>query len=297
MPGGRLTHEDRRDIASWLTGGLGYAEIARRLGRPTSTVSREVTRNGGTGGYRADGAQRATGRRARRGKPAAGVPAPAHGAAFVEEFAALMVRTGLPKMAARVFASLVTTDAGTLTSAELVGLLRVSPASVSKAIGYLEGLELVSRDRDPSRRRERYRIDDDVWLRTWLTSARTNATLADLAKRGTAVFDPATPAGARLERMRGFFEQLSADMAGGPATDDPLTVFAALVHARAPLTAESLAAGLGWPRSRTEEALAEALRLCDSTDPIVLRRVEPDAYAVAAHPTRLTAAQREALGS
>ncbi len=296
MPGGRLTHEDRRDIASWLTGGLGYAEIARRLGRPTSTVSREVTRNGGPGGYRADHAQRATGRRARRGRPTAAVAAPAH--AFVEEFAAQMVRTGLPKMAARVFASLVTTDAGALTSAELVALLRVSPASVSKAVGYLEGLELLSRDRDgdPGRRRERYRIDDDVWLRTWLTSARTNATLAELAQRGTTVFAPATPTGARLERMRKFFEQLSADMAGGPATDDALTVFAALVHARVPLTAESLAAGLSWPLSRTEDALAEALRHCDSTDPIVLRHVEPDAYVVAAHPARLTAVQQKALG-
>ena len=42
MPGGRLTQEDRRHIAAGLAEGLGYAEIARRLGRPTSTVSREV---------------------------------------------------------------------------------------------------------------------------------------------------------------------------------------------------------------------------------------------------------------
>lgn len=42
MPGARLTLEDRRQIAGWMTEGLGYAEIARRLGRPTSTISREV---------------------------------------------------------------------------------------------------------------------------------------------------------------------------------------------------------------------------------------------------------------
>ncbi|NUT46387.1 MAG: helix-turn-helix domain-containing protein, partial [Saccharothrix sp.] len=51
MPGGRLTDEDRRDIAAGLALGLGYAEIARRLGRPTSTVTREVIRNGGPGDY------------------------------------------------------------------------------------------------------------------------------------------------------------------------------------------------------------------------------------------------------
>ena len=57
MPGARLTHEDRRRIAAWLADGLGYAEIGRRLGRPTSTISREVTRNGTPGEYLADHAQ------------------------------------------------------------------------------------------------------------------------------------------------------------------------------------------------------------------------------------------------
>ncbi|MEV4086954.1 helix-turn-helix domain-containing protein, partial [Nonomuraea fuscirosea] len=63
MPGGRLTHDDRRRIASWLAEGLGYAEIARRLGRPTSTISREVARNRAPGGYLADRAPPGAGRR------------------------------------------------------------------------------------------------------------------------------------------------------------------------------------------------------------------------------------------
>ncbi|WP_219472016.1 helix-turn-helix domain-containing protein, partial [Nonomuraea rhizosphaerae] len=70
MPGGRLSHDDRREISAGLAEGLGYAEIARRLGRPTSTISREVSRNGGAGGYRADQAHRATEGRARRSRPA-----------------------------------------------------------------------------------------------------------------------------------------------------------------------------------------------------------------------------------
>lgn len=268
MPGGRLTDEDRRDIAAGLTGGLGYAEIARRLGRPTSTVSREVSRNGGPRDYRADRAHRATRRRAlRRGTaPAHEWPdtSDAHGRdraavlAFAEEFAALMVRMGLPRMAARVLANLVTTDSGALTAAELVGRLRVSPASVSKAVGYLEGLELLRRERDV-RRRERYRIDDGMWLRTWLTSARTNSMLADTAERGVGILDPATPAGARLEHMRRFFARLADDMSGGPtATGDVVAVLAALVRAVTPDAADRLAADLGWPADRVAEALREA---------------------------------------
>ncbi|WP_446033484.1 MarR family transcriptional regulator [Streptomyces gossypii] len=268
MPGGRLTQQDRQHIASGLTQGLRYAEIARQLGRPTSTVSREVIRNGGTDSYRADRAQFATGRRARRRGTAPPAEPPtardAHGRdpgevrGFAEQFAAMMVRTGVPRMAARVLARLFTADSGTLTAAELVRDLQVSPASVSKAIGYLEELEVVRRERDPRRRRERYVIDDDVWLRAWTTSARTHAMWAEAAQRGVEILDPATPAGARLNHMSRFFARLSEDMAGGPAEavlDDALTLLAALVHTRPSLTAEELAAALGWTPDRVHHAL------------------------------------------
>ena len=296
MPGGRLTSQERRRIAAGLADGLGYAEIARRLGRPTSTVSREVTRNGGGADYRADRAQRATGRRARR-RPSTAAPTtatPEAARAFADEFAAMLVGTGLPRMAARVFAALVTTDAGVLTAAELVGGLRVSPASVSQAVGYLEGLDLVRRERD--QRRERYLIDEDLWLRTWLTSARTNTTLADTAQRGVELFDVTTPTGARLDHMRQFFARLGEDMAGGPeGADDVLTVAAALVHAARPCTADLLATALGWPVDRVVEALRLAENRPDVTDPVAVRDNGSGAYGVTVKPDRLTAAQCAAL--
>ncbi|ATL32803.1 GbsR/MarR family transcriptional regulator [Streptomyces formicae] len=310
MPGGRLTHDERRRIATGLADGLGYAEIARHLDRPTSTVSREVARNGGFGGYRADHAQHATGRRARRSGTAASRAEQAvvdpHGRdaeavrAYAEEFAAMMVRTGLPRMAARVLARLVTTDSGGLTAAELVERLRVSPASVSKAVGYLEGLEVVRREREAGRRRERYVIDDDVWLRAWLTSARTNAMWAETARRGAELLDAATPAGARLDHMRTFFTGLSDDMAGGTTAEvfaDVLTVLAALVQAGGPLTVDRLATALDWPRDRVADALRDAERHPDIAGPVVLERTAADTYAVVAAAHRLTAEQRAALGA
>lgn len=71
MPGGRLTQQERQQIALGLADGLAYAEIARRLERPTSTITREVMRNGGPTAYRADLAHRATERRAHRRRQAA----------------------------------------------------------------------------------------------------------------------------------------------------------------------------------------------------------------------------------
>src|SRR4051794_12132121 len=77
VPGGRLTQQERQQIALGLADGLAYAEIARRLDRPTSTITREVMRNGGPTAYRADLAHRATERRAHRRKAPARADAPA----------------------------------------------------------------------------------------------------------------------------------------------------------------------------------------------------------------------------
>ena len=68
MPGTRLCVEAREVIALGLARKETFAHIARQLRRPTSTVSREVGRNGGCEGYRATVAQRATNKRACRPK-------------------------------------------------------------------------------------------------------------------------------------------------------------------------------------------------------------------------------------
>src|SRR5579875_3778593 len=79
--GAQRSADARRQIANWLAEGLPYAEIGRRLSRPTSTVSREVNRNRGPAGYQADQAERAARRRARRRNTA---PAPAPAVASAE---------------------------------------------------------------------------------------------------------------------------------------------------------------------------------------------------------------------
>lgn len=309
MPGGRLTQEDRRLVADGLAEGLGYAEIARQLGRPTSTVSREVARNGGPDGYQADGAHQATERRARRSRPAASAqPQGAVDAdgrdldavlAYAEQFAALMVQTGLPRMAARVFARLFTTDSASLTAAELARDLRVSPASVSKAVGYLEGIEVVRRERDPRSRRERYVIDDDVWFGAWQSSARSTGLWADAARQGAEILGSGTAAGARMAQMSDFFGRLSDDMTGGPAVtvavNDAMAVLAALVQAGVALTVDQIAGALDWPVDRVASALHEADQHPEITDPVVLRRVVPGTYTIEAKPDRLTKEQRDAV--
>ena len=74
-PSGRyLSFADREEIALWRAQGHGVREIARRLGRSASTISRELRRNAATRGggldYRATTAQWHAERAARRPKPA-----------------------------------------------------------------------------------------------------------------------------------------------------------------------------------------------------------------------------------
>ena len=65
-----LSLAEREEISVGLAQRLPLRQIARRLGRPVSTVSREVGRNSVRGRYRAHLAQRDAEERARRPKPA-----------------------------------------------------------------------------------------------------------------------------------------------------------------------------------------------------------------------------------
>jgi transposase, IS30 family len=79
VPGKRLTLQEREDIADWRRQRLGVRQIAARIGRDPSTVSRELRRNvsGSPRRYRALSAHIQAVARARRSRPrklAAGSP-------------------------------------------------------------------------------------------------------------------------------------------------------------------------------------------------------------------------------
>lgn len=221
MPGGRLTRQERQQIALGLADDLPYAAIARRIGRPTSTVTREVMRHGGPGSYRADLAHHAAERSARRrtttqradrsperradGRDAEAV------AAYEETLTAVLMASGLSRMPASVLACLFTTDDGSLTAAELVRRLGVSPATISKAVAFLESQGLVRRERGEGRR-ERYVADNDVWYQSTVASARANDQLAATAREGAELLGPGTPAAERLENIARFLGLVSASI-------------------------------------------------------------------------------------
>ncbi|MGW2634461.1 helix-turn-helix domain-containing protein [Streptomyces chattanoogensis] len=221
MPGRRLTRADRQQIAAGLAQHLSYADIARRLNRPASTVSREVARNGGPARYRAELAQLATTHRAqRRPQSPARVqrtiehlgPDPDATAAFVTDLTTALVETGLPRTAARVMACLFASETGSRTAIEMAQHLQVSAATISHAVRLLERQDLIRRGRDDRGRRHRYFLDDKAGLRTVAASVAANQRFAATALRGAELFGAETAAGSRLALAGRFLERLGDDL-------------------------------------------------------------------------------------
>nr|WP_285779082.1 helix-turn-helix domain-containing protein [Microtetraspora sp. NBRC 13810] len=114
-------------------------------------------------------------------------------------------------MTARVLISLWLTDDGRLTAAELARRLKVSPASVSMAVGYLADQGMIRRERDPQRRRDIYVMDDDAWYRSTVHSCRQSLEAAEVTKKAAEVFGLDTPVGRRLFAGGAFLERISQD--------------------------------------------------------------------------------------
>ena len=104
----------------------------------------------------------------------------------------------MQRMPARVFAALLASDAGALTSAELGEQLRISPAAVSGAVRYLAQRTWSRREREPGSRRDRYRVHSDQWYEalTNRDGASSSAGRRPCAKASTASATTPRPAAA-----------------------------------------------------------------------------------------------------
>jgi DNA-binding transcriptional ArsR family regulator len=132
---------------------------------------------------------------------------------FVEQMAAQLAEWGFPRMAGRVVMALTVADEEALTAAELGERLGVSPAAISGALRYLTQLHMVVREPVPGSRRDRYRMPGDVWYEVGLGEVPMFKTLAQLAEDGVAALGgTGTPAGARVARMREFYQFMQNEL-------------------------------------------------------------------------------------
>jgi predicted transcriptional regulator len=131
---------------------------------------------------------------------------------FVEDFASALVEMGVPRMPARVFAALLTSDSGRLTAADLAARLQVSPAAVSGAVRYLIQVGMVRRESEPGSRRHFYRAPDHVWDEVIGIRDHLMARWTSVLREGVGVLGADTPAGARVAESVRFFEFVSSEL-------------------------------------------------------------------------------------
>ncbi len=143
-----------------------------------------------------------------------GVEGAAELARFVERFALDLTEAGFPRMPARVLVALLVTEDGTATASELGAALSISPAAVSGAIRHLLQLEMVTREREPGRRSDHYRVRDDIWYRSVERRDRAYERLEDTLLAGVAAAGAGSRAGVRLDETRRFFEFVRTETPG-----------------------------------------------------------------------------------
>ncbi|MER6557807.1 MarR family transcriptional regulator [Streptomyces sp. NPDC001027] len=132
---------------------------------------------------------------------------------FVESFAAQLVEAGMQRMPARVFAALLSSDGGAMTSAELGGQLRISPAAVSGAVRYLAQQHMVSREREPGSRRERYRVHSNQWYEALTNRESVLKRWEASLREGVESLGADTAAGRRMSETLAFFEFVDTEIA------------------------------------------------------------------------------------
>lgn len=83
--------------------------------------------------------------------------------ALLERLASTLEQVGFPHLIARIYAALTLAEGEGLSTGQIVELLGISKASVSNAMQFLVGTELVQRYRVPGSRETHYRMLKGVW--------------------------------------------------------------------------------------------------------------------------------------
>jgi DNA-binding transcriptional regulator GbsR (MarR family) len=115
-----------------------------------------------------------------------------------ERIGGALAQAGLPRLPSRVFAALLVADTGRMTSAEVAAALGVSAAGVSGAVGYLEQLGMLRRERERGSRRDVYVVDEDAWHDAMVRHDQTYAPIKAALDRALALLGPDAPAYRRV---------------------------------------------------------------------------------------------------
>jgi len=130
----------------------------------------------------------------------------------VERIGGALTQAGLARLPSRVFAALLVDDDGRMTSVELAEALGVSAAGVSGAVGYLEQLGMLRRERERGSRRDVYVVDDDAWHDTMTRHDQIYGPIKASLDHALAALGPDAPAHRRVAMSRDFLSFVEGEL-------------------------------------------------------------------------------------
>jgi predicted transcriptional regulator len=133
---------------------------------------------------------------------------------YAEQFGNVLAETGWPRMSARAFTAILTSEEGRLTAAELADRLQASPAAISGAVRYLLQLRLATREREPGSRRDVYVVQDDFWYQSMMRQDQSLVRWEEILNQMLQATDPGTPSDRRIRATLGFVKFIQEEVEG-----------------------------------------------------------------------------------
>jgi DNA-binding transcriptional regulator GbsR (MarR family) len=133
---------------------------------------------------------------------------------FIERFAGILAESGMPRMPARVFVAMLSSDSPALTAADLAAVLGVSPAAVSGGVRYLVQVGLISGVGEPGSRRLSYSVPPDVWQYLLRMRNATMARWAEILRDGADLLGAGSTGGERVAESARYFDFVAAELPG-----------------------------------------------------------------------------------
>ncbi len=133
-------------------------------------------------------------------------------ARFVERMGGALTSAGMARLPARIFAAVLVDEDGRMTAAEIAACLEVSPAAVSGAVRYLDGMGVLRRERERGSRRDIFVVDDDAWHDAMLHADQIYAPMQAALRKGVEELDPDDPAYRRLRLSEEFIGFLLGEL-------------------------------------------------------------------------------------
>jgi DNA-binding transcriptional regulator GbsR (MarR family) len=131
---------------------------------------------------------------------------------FVERMGGALTSVGLARLPSRIFSVLLIDDDGRMTAAEIAAALGVSPAAVSGAVRYLDGVGMIRRERERGSRRDIFVVDDDAWHDMLLRADQVYTPMLAALNRALDELPVTDPAYRRLLLSREFMDFILAEM-------------------------------------------------------------------------------------